>query len=256
MKQLMTLVCTMATVGIAIALTGCGGWVGDLPDLDFGESFQGERAGPAAGAGDGAGDNADVTRDDTDLSDDDGGAVDQSADLPDDDGDAADEGPDLPDDEGGGVDEGADLPDDGGGAADEGADLPDDGRGAADEGADLPDDDGGLTDLAAALVGTWQAESAVVNGQVLAVAVVGGYDGSVDSVTIEIRADGTLTGYAYAGSDLVMTESGTWSASNTSATIGWSSYQVAWDSVVSDDVLTMRYESPADSIVIVWTRVS
>ena len=178
-----------------------------MPDLDFGESFQGERAGPAAGAGDGAGDNADVTRDDTDLSDDDGGAVDQSA----------------------------DLPDDGGDAADEGADLPDDGGGAADEGADLPDDDGGLTDLAAALVGTWQAESAVVNGQVLAVAVVGGYDGSVDSVTIEIRADGTLTGYAYAGSDLVMTESGTWSASNTSATIGWSSYQVAWDSVVSDD---------------------
>jgi len=110
-------------------------------------------------------------------------------------------------------------------------------------------------DLGVAIVGKWQAISATVDDQAVAIAEARGHDPSVDRVIVNIYADSALTEYAYAGPDLLVRESGTWAFSDSALTISWLEHTEAFDCAISGDYLTLTSDKDGGVIAVVWARI-
>jgi len=114
----------------------------------------------------------------------------------------------------------------------------------------------GNTAIGVALMGTWQAVSATLNGQPVCVGEAPVCGPSTDGVVMVIHSFGTLTQYAYADSRMVATTEAMWTATDTAMTIYWADRVETFGFAVASTQLTTTYRIGGNSIVVVWAKVN
>lgn len=112
------------------------------------------------------------------------------------------------------------------------------------------------TPVGAMIMGSWEAVSVTANGQTAPISGALDWNPPVDRVVLAFHAYGTLTAYAYFGSNILETRDAMWAASDTTMTIYWLDHIATFDCSVTESELTLGYDSAGNSVVVVWRKVN
>ncbi len=106
-----------------------------------------------------------------------------------------------------------------------------------------------------AVVGTWQATSATVNGNSVALADFFEWDAGSDRTTAQFWADGTEISLEYAGTDIVYADISSWSTAGATMTLVGDGGIVFDNHVIVGNTITLTGTDGGDTVVLVFTRV-
>lgn len=106
-----------------------------------------------------------------------------------------------------------------------------------------------------ALVGTWQATSATVNGDAVPLADFFEWAAGSDRMVADFYADGTQMSREYNGADVVYADISSWSTAGATMTIVGDGGIVFDNHVIVGNTITLTGTDGGDTIVLVFTRI-